>query len=163
MDFLCELRRIPSSYTSLAFGLRIVRTRVKGVASERELEICRSPLTRCAIFHSAEKQATCDNGFRKEVRIMKITIHPDSWVCLCGNKQGINGFEPCSLEGVAIPYRCKACLSKPKYYRCTECGRVVKADTMDVVSSTMTFGLHWLGNRILPRWTVRSSYHCHHA
>lgn len=94
---------------------------------------------------------------------MKITIHPDSWVCLCGNKRGLTGFEPCSIEGIPIPYHCRECMSKPRYYRCSQCGRVVHAETMDVVSSTMTFGFHWLGRRFLPKWTVRSSYRCHHT
>lgn len=94
---------------------------------------------------------------------MKISIHPDSWICLCGNRRGFNGFEPCSIEGISIPLHCKECLGKPNYYRCVQCGRVVKAATMDIVSSTLVFSFHWLGRQILPKWKVRSSYHCHHA
>lgn len=94
---------------------------------------------------------------------MKIAIHPDSWICLCGNNRGMTTFVPCSIEGVPIPLQCRSCLSKPKYYRCSQCGRVVNANTLEVVSSTWSWGLHWLGSRLLPQWSMRSSYRCQHA
>lgn len=94
---------------------------------------------------------------------MKVSIHPDSWVCVCGSNRGFNGFVPCSVEGIPIPFRCRACMSKPKYYRCRQCGRVVDAATLDVVKSTMVFGFHWLGRRWIPDWSLRTTYGCNHA
>lgn len=94
---------------------------------------------------------------------MKVLIHPDSWVCLCGSSRGFNTFVPCTVDGIPIPYRCQDCMQRPKFYRCSHCGRVVRADTMEVVSSTLSLGLHWLGRRWLPQWSWRDRRGCQHV
>lgn len=91
---------------------------------------------------------------------MKVLIHPDSWVCLCGNMYHRTGFLACTIEGIPIPADCKICMGKPKYYRCIQCGRVVDAQTLEVVTSSMVLGFHWEEGRILPQWSVRCAREC---
>lgn len=53
----------------------------------------------------------------------------DTWVCICGNTPYHEGFHWCDIEGNLLD-------DESRYYRCDSCGRIIDAETLQVVAYT---------------------------
>lgn len=55
----------------------------------------------------------------------------DAWTCVCGNRPTSDGFYSCDKEGNEVVPTREAW--KTNWYVCARCGRMIDADTLEVV------------------------------
>ena len=58
---------------------------------------------------------------------------PDTWVCLCGNKENSAGFESCDGTGKLM----EPVEGWPDLYLCNQCHRIIRHGTREIVQGPL--------------------------
>lgn len=69
--------------------------------------------------------------------IRKTGLFKNCWLCWCGNSSRKKGFYPVNAEG---NYQ-RDLLGRGRYYACSQCGRIIEPETLEIVGVTKHFKL----------------------